>query len=570
MNTSHFFSGFCVWVLLLYAASNLSAQQNDFFSYLDERDVNLSQEGKQRLDSLKARTTSISVRLIQFQNLAGLNSQQSLRIPLPNAATLTAMRTRILQPEASRLFWSGVLQDGKNPAFFSVVEGGVTGMIHLDQAIFAVEPLEAGYHVLIELDQSKFGPDDPPEANLQNQPHRNEETPLTKPNREESSMSTANIDLLVAYTPAVASASGNIASLVAACEQSANETLSNSNVDAQVSVVHSVQVSYTESGSTDTDVTRLQGTSDGYMDNVHALRDFYGADIVVLLIVNADYLGQAYQIGASASDAFCVVEDNAAVGNYTFAHEIGHLIGARHDNDPSGTYEHGYVYSPAYWRTVMAVPYTGINRISYWSNPELNYGGVAMGTENSNDNARKWNERASTVAGFKSPFTVTITGPECLQWKSLSTWTANPSVGGFSYTYEWRFREVGDPNWSSIVSTSQQYTRQMLAVDMELQVKASAQGLEAYDTHYVDECTNKASAPIVEESSSLPEVFSLSQNYPNPFNPETFISFDVPRGESVATRLVVYNAMGQIVRTLVDGVDGERAWRLSRAVGRPQ
>jgi hypothetical protein len=555
MNTSRSFSKRCLGLLLLCLVSMSFAQPEDFISYHEEREVSLSQEARQRLDSLKARSTTISVRLIQFRNLSTLASRQQLRIPVQGAGTLVATAARIKQREASKLLWSGVLPDNKNRVFFSVADGAVTGMIHLDQAVFAVEPLEAGYHVLIGLDQSKFGPDDPPESNSQNEQDRNEEAQalrarLSKPDLQASIASTASIDILVAYTPAVASASGNVASLIYACEQSANETLSNSSVNAELYVVHSVQVSYTESGNTGTDVNRLQGTNDGYMDNIHSLRDLYGADVVVLLISYANNaVGQAYNIGVNASGAYCVVEDNAAVGNYTFAHEIGHLIGGRHNNDPSGTYEHGYVYSPAYWRTVMAVPQTGVNRIPYWSSPNQTYGGVAMGTTSTNDNFRKWNERASTVAWFKSPMYVTITGPTILEWKHNGTWTANPSVSGVSYAYEWRFRNAGDPNWSSVVSTSQTYTRQMLPNDMELQVKATAQGAVAYDTHYVEEGIPKAAAPT-DESTPLPEKFSLSQNYPNPFNPETIIRFDLP--EAAAVQLVIFDLAGREVRRLIE------------------
>lgn len=49
---------------------------------------------------------------------------------------------------------------------------------------------------------------------------------------------------------------------------------------------------------------------------------------------------------------------------------------------------------------------------------------------------------------------------------------------------------------------------------------------------------------------SLPMAFSLSQNYPNPFNPSTTIAFAVPRRTPVS--LSVYNAAGQLVRTVVD------------------
>lgn len=55
----------------------------------------------------------------------------------------------------------------------------------------------------------------------------------------------------------------------------------------------------------------------------------------------------------------------------------------------------------------------------------------------------------------------------------------------------------------------------------------------------------------VRESMELPTTTTLAQNYPNPFNPVTKIRFDLNGAASVT--LTVYNAAGQVVRTLIAG-----------------
>lgn len=56
--------------------------------------------------------------------------------------------------------------------------------------------------------------------------------------------------------------------------------------------------------------------------------------------------------------------------------------------------------------------------------------------------------------------------------------------------------------------------------------------------------------PVVNISSEIPSVFSLSQNYPNPFNPTTKVKFEIINSEEV--KLVVYDILGKEVQTLVN------------------
>ncbi len=56
---------------------------------------------------------------------------------------------------------------------------------------------------------------------------------------------------------------------------------------------------------------------------------------------------------------------------------------------------------------------------------------------------------------------------------------------------------------------------------------------------------------VDQPEAGLPKTFALYHNRPNPFNPETIISYDLPQIAHVD--LVVYNIMGQKIRTLFNG-----------------
>ena len=79
-------------------------------------------------------------------------------------------------------------------------------------------------------------------------------------------------------------------------------------------------------------------------------------------------------------------------------------------------------------------------------------------------------------------------------------------------------------------------------------------GATANDEMYFDDYYVRADTTVItgigDGGVQVPKEFALYQNYPNPFNPTTTIRYDVKQATEV--KLVIYNMLGQEVRTLVN------------------
>src|SRR6185436_5449461 len=96
----------------------------------------------------------------------------------------------------------------------------------------------------------------------------------------------------------------------------------------------------------------------GPFKDVKKLRDEKRADIVGLIIDNPSGCGLSTRVGAGPDEAFFVVHHSCASVTNSIAHEVAHLIGARHDrafdtNDTPFAYAHGYVNGTK-WRDMMS------------------------------------------------------------------------------------------------------------------------------------------------------------------------------------------------------------------------
>jgi peptidyl-Asp metalloendopeptidase len=228
------------------------------------------------------------------------------------------------------------------------------------------------------------------------------------------------IHLLVAYTDDVAdSLQGDeeVVNAIKTAVNSMNTIYIYSAVDHQIALVRTVRLNAFESSCFINDLNAFQ--SSRFIDS---LRIKYHADVAALVVGNHDFCGLPYYDNSLAVDstAYCAVNFNCMINNFSLSHQVAHLYGCGHvkgsySEKSESLYPYGNGYNWSYndaasFNTIMAIgddDFCGgvgeeaCNLIPYFSNPNLEYQGVRLGMPGLNDNARVLNQNAAAIGSIQ-------------------------------------------------------------------------------------------------------------------------------------------------------------------------
>jgi hypothetical protein len=351
--------------------------------------------------------------------------------------------------------FGSIAQDGKPPLRLTVRDGAgwlvETDPVKLASIVnAATRPRRPDYHIVPESKLPKNRSGQPRSAADGAMPR------IATPGATTASATTAaatTVDLIIGYTSGFATANGGVSGATTRINylvDVANAAYVNSKISAQVRLVKTMQVSYTDSNSNDTALEQLSGYKSGTgpvtpntaFDALRAAREQYGADLVSLV---RDFkepehggCGIAWLLGGGLQGigagegwdelGYSVISDGTDAGtdgkNYycldeTLAHELGHNMGAAHDKETAkgddGTLDNpddygAYTYSFGYksgvtlgnFYTIMAYGDSGQIIYRTFSTPRTTFcGGYACGTS-SEDNARTLVSTIPVVADFRA------------------------------------------------------------------------------------------------------------------------------------------------------------------------
>ena len=362
--------------------------------------------------TLRSRTVRVDVAGLAAARLG----RETLKLNLFQDVVVEARIDRV-RPTRSGYFLSGQPVGVEFGEVRLVVNGPVVvGTVVTPEARFTIRWGGAGRHLVREVDPAADGIEcELPEQAPQQQPSIQAPSPDAStragavPARPEDvpTEDGSEIRMLVVYTPARQLSEGGAAGMRAVVDlymESANQAFEESGITPRLVLAHSSLVDYAEV-STPVDVGRLKDPFDGQIDEVHALRNEYAADLVHLLATyqRGSPFGTASGILWNESLAEADDVSFAVTARYedTFTHEIGHNFGLVHNRwystpDSYGIYPYAYGYrnkrafepgalESAGWRTLMATDghCRDLNfqcpRLLRFSNPDQTHLGDPLG-----------------------------------------------------------------------------------------------------------------------------------------------------------------------------------------------
>lgn len=348
-----------------------------------------------------------------------------LHLPLFDDADYFVAIHQYIQDGTGGASLTGVLQGIPcSQVSLEIQNGTLQGDVFLPGKIFQIRPSIKNNYIVSRIDQSKFPIEhDPiPIRPLASQGLKSQNI---KPNPAQigsTSDDGTRVDVLVVYDQGAADKAGGDGAVQVYIKNLVNETnlgYENSQVNLRIFLAGASLINYDETGfDWSKALSQLVDPADGHLDEVPALRDAASADLTVFLVGHYDdYCGISHHMTELSADfapyAYAVVSYDCASANFSFAHELGHLMGSQHDRPNKGietgvfSYSYGYQDPQGNFRTIMAEPGGCLTclRINYWSNPSVTYQNLPTGIDptavDAADNAKSLDDAAPVVANFR-------------------------------------------------------------------------------------------------------------------------------------------------------------------------
>ncbi len=450
--------------------------------------------------------------------------------------------------------WFGKLEEGSS-IFFTVTDGSVASKFSIGDNAYTLVPSTNGKEqVLVMYSSTDVGIC----GNTEKESIAGTDIRSVP---QQLNDNDCNLRVMMVYTTAaqteVQGAGFSLATFAQVAVDEANMAYTRSNINITMELAIILRTGYVEvlGDFNSADVTRFRNGTNG-LNVVPGVRDLYDTDIQILVRRSErGIFGRAFYIPTNAialdeANAYCVVSVSGVTdGRFSFTHEVGHLQGAKHENDNRAPLAaRGFLSGSATnaWRTLMTR--TGAARctlatscrIGAFSSPTVTGpGGVPAGNANFN-NAARVNATAVAIQNFRTVPNTLLLNNETIAANQVSNHLADNII---------------DSNNRTIVyaanSRSTMRAAQSIVLKPGVRISSGAQ-FRAYTISRACERVPLLNAAKLRGSSSFEATIPGTETeknelkvFPNPAQTQLYIAYPYKMGHQY--RIRIHNTTGQVV-----------------------
>lgn len=353
-----------------------------------------------------------------------------IEIPTESYGVIVLKRTSLSQSVNGKL-WSGEIVKGpQGHGNIFLRNGLLSGTVYTSENVVKIDGQTLSQSRVVELnpskDESHICGISSVNTEVKNVVKRTKTTNSFQLRRAGNTV----IDVMILYPPSIETSMGGAQAMdneVNYRIAETNQIFTNSEIDITFNLVHHEATTVVKTNAT--------SASDVSINAVHTLRNTYKADIVSHWN-DGGSAGSGFNLDGSGdpSDGFNTSNFSDVQSRYTFVHECGHNMGAKHDRqtyyDSSPTSSklnltpyYRYGKSFVNYRSIMSYASCGsaggsdgnCDRVPYFTNPDINVNGAPFGVAGNYqtysptgpaNNAQRLNDTKDIVANWMIGVTI--------------------------------------------------------------------------------------------------------------------------------------------------------------------